>query len=132
MLCALAARSAGVTEIADARNDYNLNLPRYIDGQKLEDRQDIEGHLRGGIPQADMLPDAKKPLSIFEFPMTTWADFCVIKLLADMAEILQVADLATCSYHPLRNLARMTANGALTAMGGIVGNGTWTASWLGP
>jgi type I restriction enzyme M protein len=36
------------------KNDYNLNLPRYIDSQKAEDRQDIEGHLRGGIPQTDV------------------------------------------------------------------------------
>lgn len=36
------------------KNEFNLNLPRYIDSQKLEDRQDIEGHLRGGIPQADI------------------------------------------------------------------------------
>jgi type I restriction enzyme M protein len=36
------------------KNDYNLNLPRYIDSQKEEDRQDIEGHLRGGIPQVDI------------------------------------------------------------------------------
>jgi len=36
------------------RNEFNLNLPRYIDSQKQEDRQDIEGHLRGGIPQADI------------------------------------------------------------------------------
>jgi type I restriction enzyme M protein len=36
------------------KNDYNLNLPRYIDSQKKEDRQDIEGHLKGGIPQADI------------------------------------------------------------------------------
>jgi type I restriction enzyme M protein len=36
------------------KNDYNLNLPRYIDSQKAEDWQDIEGHLRGGIPQADI------------------------------------------------------------------------------
>lgn len=36
------------------KNDYNLNLPRYIDSQQEEDRQDIEGHLRGGIPQADL------------------------------------------------------------------------------
>jgi len=41
------------------KNDFNLNLPRYIDSQKAEDRQDIEGHLRGGIPQADI--DALKP-----------------------------------------------------------------------
>ena len=31
------------------KNEYNLNLPRYIDNQKREDIQDIEGHLKGGI-----------------------------------------------------------------------------------
>lgn len=36
------------------RNEHNLNLPRYIDSQLPEDRQDIEGHLRGGIPKADV------------------------------------------------------------------------------
>jgi type I restriction enzyme M protein len=36
------------------RNDFNLNLPRYIDSQKVEDRQDIEAHLRGGVPAADV------------------------------------------------------------------------------
>lgn len=46
------ARTVPFTEID--KNDYNLNLPRYIDSQKAEDRQDIDGHLRGGIPQADI------------------------------------------------------------------------------
>jgi ring-1,2-phenylacetyl-CoA epoxidase subunit PaaA len=32
----------------------------------------------------------------------------VIKLIADYAEILQVEDLLHCSFHPLRNLARIT------------------------
>ncbi|MGH9754771.1 MAG: N-6 DNA methylase [Blastocatellia bacterium] len=36
------------------RNEFNLNIPRYIDGQEAEDVQDIEGHLRGGIPAADV------------------------------------------------------------------------------
>jgi type I restriction enzyme M protein len=36
------------------RNDFNLNLPRYIDSQTPEDIQDIEAHLRGGIPAADV------------------------------------------------------------------------------
>ena len=35
-------------------NDFNLNLPRYIDSQTPEDRQDIAGHLQGGIPTADI------------------------------------------------------------------------------
>jgi type I restriction enzyme M protein len=36
------------------KNEFNLNLPRYIDSQEAEDLQDIEGHLHGGIPQADI------------------------------------------------------------------------------
>ena len=36
------------------KNDWNLNIPRYIDSQTPEDRQDIEGHLKGGIPAADV------------------------------------------------------------------------------
>jgi len=36
------------------RNEFNLNLPRYIDSQEPEDLQDIAGHLQGGIPVADV------------------------------------------------------------------------------
>ncbi|MGQ0605179.1 MAG: type I restriction-modification system subunit M [Anaerolineales bacterium] len=36
------------------KNEYNLNLPRYIDSQTPEDAQDIAGHLQGGIPVADV------------------------------------------------------------------------------
>lgn len=36
------------------KNEFNLNLPRYIDSQQAEDLQDIEGHLHGGIPVADV------------------------------------------------------------------------------
>jgi type I restriction enzyme M protein len=43
-----------VSEISDAKNDYNLNLPRYIDGSDAEDLQDITAHLRGGIPERDI------------------------------------------------------------------------------
>src|SRR5690606_11067705 len=35
-------------------NDFNLNLPRYIDSTEPEDIQDIEAHLRGGIPRRDI------------------------------------------------------------------------------
>ncbi|HEX2888220.1 Phenylacetic acid catabolic protein [Vineibacter terrae] len=62
-----------------------------------------------GIPAARMVPhDGKRPLSIFEFPLKTWEEFVTIKLLADLAEILQVEDLLHCAFHPLRNLARAT------------------------
>ena len=35
-------------------NDFNLNTPRYIDSTDPEDLQDIDGHLRGGIPDRDI------------------------------------------------------------------------------
>nr|WP_287411679.1 class I SAM-dependent DNA methyltransferase [Pseudodesulfovibrio sp.] len=46
------SRMVSIEEIE--KNDFNLNLPRYIDSQEPEDRQDIEGHLRGGIPEGDV------------------------------------------------------------------------------
>ncbi|MDI9778674.1 type I restriction-modification system subunit M [Pseudomonas putida] len=46
------ARMVGFEEIE--KNDYNLNLPRYIDSTQAEDKQDIEGHLKGGIPAVDI------------------------------------------------------------------------------
>lgn len=61
-----------------------------------------------GIPESELTPEGRRPLSIFEFPMKTWEEFCVIKLLADLAEIIQVEDLGKCSFIPLRNLAKMT------------------------
>jgi ring-1,2-phenylacetyl-CoA epoxidase subunit PaaA len=61
-----------------------------------------------GIPYAELTPAGTKPLSIFDFALETSEEFCVIKLLADLAEILQVEDLLHCTFHPLRTLARMT------------------------
>jgi type I restriction enzyme M protein len=48
------ARMVPLDEIADAKNDFNLNLPRYIDSSEPEDLQDIDAHLRGGIPERDL------------------------------------------------------------------------------
>jgi type I restriction enzyme M protein len=46
------SRMVGMEEIE--KNDWNLNLPRYIDSTEPEDLQDIEGHLKGGIPERDV------------------------------------------------------------------------------
>jgi type I restriction enzyme M protein len=51
------ARMVGFEEIE--KNEFNLNLPRYIDSQTTEDLQDISGHLQGGIPIAEV--DALQP-----------------------------------------------------------------------
>ncbi len=48
------ARLVPFDEIADPKNDFNLNLPRYIDSSEPEDLQDIDAHLNGGIPERDL------------------------------------------------------------------------------
>ncbi|NMO14525.1 SAM-dependent DNA methyltransferase [Pyxidicoccus fallax] len=48
------SRMVSLDEISGPKNDFNLNLPRYIDSSEPEDIQDIDGHLRGGIPQRDL------------------------------------------------------------------------------
>ena len=47
------SRMVSVSEIEE-KNDFNLNIPRYIDSQEIEDIQDIEAHLKGGIPNHDI------------------------------------------------------------------------------
>src|SRR3989475_5462121 len=48
------SRMVPVAEIASPANDYNLNIPRYIDSSEPEDLQDLDAHLRGGIPDCDV------------------------------------------------------------------------------
>ncbi|WP_374483669.1 N-6 DNA methylase [Zoogloea sp.] len=48
------ARMVPFDEIADPKNGFNLNLPRYIDSTEPEDIQDIDAHLNGGIPERDL------------------------------------------------------------------------------
>jgi type I restriction enzyme M protein len=48
------SRMVPLHEIADPRNDYNLNIPRYIDSSEPEDLQDLHAHLHGGIPDRDL------------------------------------------------------------------------------
>ncbi len=46
------SRMVSVAEIE--ANDYNLNIPRYIDSSDPEDLHDIAAHLLGGIPNYDI------------------------------------------------------------------------------
>ena len=48
------SRMVPISEIADAANDYNLNIPRYIDASEPEDLHDLGAHLNGGIPNTDI------------------------------------------------------------------------------
>src|SRR6266705_2755657 len=48
------SRMVSLAEISDPKNDFNLNLPRYIDSTEPEDLQNIDAHLSGGIPDRDI------------------------------------------------------------------------------
>ncbi len=48
------ARMVPLEEIASEANDYNLNIPRYIDSGEPEDLHDLGAHLHGGIPDPDI------------------------------------------------------------------------------
>jgi type I restriction enzyme M protein len=53
------SRLVSYDEIASEANDFNLNIPRYIDSSEPEDFQDLDAHLHGGIPERDV--DALQP-----------------------------------------------------------------------
>ncbi len=74
-----------VTAAEIATNDYNLNIPRYIDSTDSEDVQDIAAHLSGGIPSPDIdalenywqvFPTLKQNL-FTEGPRTGYNRLCV-------------------------------------------------------
>lgn len=48
------SRMVPVAEIANQANDYNLNIPRYIDSSEPEDLHDLDAHLNGGIPDRNI------------------------------------------------------------------------------
>lgn len=48
------SRMVPLHEIADPKNDCNLNIPRYIDSSEPEDIQDLHAHVHGGIPDRDL------------------------------------------------------------------------------
>ncbi|WP_411083057.1 N-6 DNA methylase [Streptomyces sp. cmx-18-6] len=48
------SRMVPLHEIADPKNVYNLNIPRYIDSSEPEDIQDLHAHMHGGVPDRDL------------------------------------------------------------------------------
>ncbi|MCL4308452.1 MAG: phenylacetate-CoA oxygenase subunit PaaI [Candidatus Thermoplasmatota archaeon] len=50
----------------------------------------------------------KKPLTIFDYPMVDWAEFGAIKAVVDIAELIELDDLISSTYLPLRKVAKDT------------------------
>ncbi|MDQ6725640.1 MAG: phenylacetate-CoA oxygenase subunit PaaI [Actinomycetota bacterium] len=45
-----------------------------------------------------------RALSVFDYRLTSWTEFVVLKALVDLAEVVLMEELLTTSYLPLRNL----------------------------
>lgn len=48
------SRMVPAAEVSSPANEYNLNIPRYIEARATEDIHDLDAHLVGGIPEADI------------------------------------------------------------------------------
>lgn len=48
------SRMVPLAEVGSSANDFNLNIPRYIDSSEPEDLHDLGAHLHGGIPNRDL------------------------------------------------------------------------------
>ncbi len=55
-----------------------------------------------------LLDPTSRHNSIFDHPVENWNEFVVFKAICDLAEIIQVEDLAQCTFLPLRDLALKT------------------------
>jgi ring-1,2-phenylacetyl-CoA epoxidase subunit PaaA len=50
-------------------------------------------------------PLVGRTLSVFDYELTSWDEFVVLKAIVDLAEVVLMEELANCTYLPLRNLA---------------------------
>jgi type I restriction enzyme M protein len=54
------ARVVPLTELVGAANDFNCNIRRYVDNTAAPEPHDVQAHLSGGVPTAEV--SEKKPL----------------------------------------------------------------------
>ncbi len=108
------ARMVPLSEIADPKNDYNLNLPRYIDSSEPEDRHDLAGHLYGGIPQPDIaglndywsvFPDLARHLFAPDRQGYMTPQIPVAEINASITQHAQFAHFREQVHHTARNWA---------------------------
>ena len=68
-------RFAHVASLEEIKaNEFNLNIPRYIDSSEPEDLQDINAHLNGGIPEPDVdnIERIKAEIAVVEAQMAQY------------------------------------------------------------
>lgn len=89
-------------------NEYNLNIPRYIDSSEAEDLHDLSAHLKGGIPKRDIdelqnywdvLPNVRA--SLFEKDREGYGR-CLVAANAVKKTILEHAEFKTFAVESLK------------------------------
>jgi type I restriction enzyme M protein len=107
------SRMVPVSEISDPKNDYNLNLPRYIDSGDAADIHDLTAHLKGGIPKRD-IDDLQRYWNIFTatramlFKQNGIPDYLIAQIPSDQVKttILESAEYQDYAQRAERTLTR--------------------------
>jgi type I restriction enzyme M protein len=105
------SRMVPVSEISDPKNDYNLNLPRYIDSGDAADIHDLTAHLKGGIPKRD-IDDLQRYWNIFTatramlFKQNGIPDYLIAQIPSDQVKttILESAEYQDYAQRAERTL----------------------------
>ncbi|MDH5258820.1 MAG: SAM-dependent methyltransferase, partial [Gammaproteobacteria bacterium] len=102
-------------------NDYNLNIPRYIDSSAAEDLHDLSAHLSGGIPNVDIkaldeywkvFPSLRKTLFIadregYSKALVKAAE--VKNTILEHKEFKAFAELSITLFHNWKDMANLPA-----------------------
>jgi type I restriction enzyme M protein len=107
------SRMVPLTEITDSQNNYNLNIPRYIDSVEPEDIQDLAGHIHGGVPlrDVDLLDSYWRVMPGLRDALFTPAQFEGYFDLRVAAEDVRATIEAHPEYQAFRSQVASTFNG---------------------
>lgn len=103
-------------------NEYNLNIPRYIDSSEAEDLHDLSAHLKGGIPKRDIdalqnywdvLPNVRA--SLFEKDREGY-DRCLVAANEVKKTILEHAEFKTFAVESIKPFTQWFERSAFKAI----------------
>lgn len=103
-------------------NEYNLNIPRYIDSSEAEDLHDLSAHLKGGIPKRDIdalqnywdvLPNVRA--SLFEKDREGYSR-CLVAANEVKKTILEHAEFKTFAVESLKPFTEWFERSAFKAI----------------
>jgi type I restriction enzyme M protein len=103
-------------------NEYNLNIPRYIDSSEAEDLHDLSAHLKGGIPKRDIdalqnywdvLPNVRA--SLFEKDREGYGR-CLVAANEVKKTILEHAEFKTFAVESLKPFTQWFERSAFKAI----------------